>query len=73
MLYKFVYKSWIGHICDILEFAANGSDEVEDIISSETTPVDPATNLQTEVDGADNVDLLVIPPDNFVLEDIVRG
>lgn len=45
MLYKFVYKSWIGHICDILDFAANGSDEDEDIISSETTPVDPATNL----------------------------
>lgn len=58
---------------DIPDFAADGSDEDEDIVSSETTPADPATNLQTEVDGADNVDLLVAPPDNSALEDIERA
>lgn len=58
---------------DIPDFAADGSDEDEEIVSSETTPADLATNLQSEVDGAGNVDLLVIPPDNFALEDIVRA
>lgn len=58
---------------DIPDFAADGSDEDEDIVSSETTPAPPATNLQTEVDGAGNVDLLVTPPDSFALEDIVRA
>lgn len=58
---------------DIPDFAADGSDEDEGMVSSETTPADPATNLQTEVDGAGNVDLLVTPPNNFVLEDIVRA
>lgn len=58
---------------DIPDFAADGSDEDEEIVSSETTRADPATNLQSEVDGAGNVDLLVIPPDNFALEDIVRA
>lgn len=58
---------------DIPDFAADGSDEDEEIVSSETTPADPATYLQSEVDGAGNVDLLVIPPDNFALEDIVRA
>lgn len=58
---------------DIPDFAADGSDEDEEIVSSETTRADPATNLQSEVDGAGNVDLLVIPPDNFALEDIARA
>lgn len=57
---------------DIPDFAADGSDEDEEMVSSETTPADPATNLQTEVEGAGNVDLLVTPPNSFAQEDIVR-
>lgn len=59
-------------IWDIPDFAADGSDEDEEIASSETTPVDPAANLQTEVDSAGNVDLLITPPNSFELEDLVR-
>lgn len=57
---------------DIPDFAADGSDEDEEMVSSETTPEDPTRNLQTEIYGAGNVDLLVRPPNNFALEDIVR-
>lgn len=51
----------MGHVCNIPGFAANGSDEDEEIVSSETA----SGSIQTEVDGAGNVDLLVIPPDNL--------
>lgn len=57
---------------DIPDFVADGSDEDEEMVSSETTSTDPATNLQTEVNGAGNVDLLVMPPNNFALEDMVH-
>lgn len=58
---------------DIPDFAADGSDEDEEMVSSETTPEDPTMNLQTGIYGAGNVDLLVTPPKNFALEDIVRS
>lgn len=58
---------------DIPNFAADGSDEDEDIVLSETTPAPSATNLETEIDGSGNVDLLVTPPDSFALEEIVRA
>lgn len=57
---------------DIPDFAADGSDEDEEIASSQITPADPATNLQPEDDGAGNLDFLVTPSDSFAMEDIVR-
>lgn len=61
-------------VWDTVDFAADGSDEDGDIVSDESSPVGPAADSNSGIDGAEYAaDVLVLPIDDAALHDILNG